>query len=191
MSSNRERELWKELNKSLFLLAGVLVVFLAAAYVGIGLVTPGRPSDENVLHVLCKLAQDVIANLIPVSLLYISSYLFVRHVQELWSEQETQKLVSRVSSEIGTLLEQGLAALREEGLVIHSAKYGVGSVTVDVAQRLRELISSGRLEIPARHRVLGIDDPAEGVEKQLEVVYSHAVHRQTRTVPEGETLLLP
>ena len=192
MSNNRERELWTELGRRDYLLAGAILVILAIAYGIIGWVTPGRPSGENVLHILCRLGQDVIANIIPVSLLFILSYLFLRRVQALRSEQETQQLASRVSSEVAKLLEQELAALTEEGLVIHSAKYGIGVRVIDVTQRLREFISAGKLtEIPVSHGFLGMDDPAEHAKKQLEVVYSYAVRRQTIVTREDEKLSLP
>lgn len=80
---------------------------------------------------------------------------------------------------------------KEQGeLIIHSAKYGAQSHTVDVTSLVGSKVSSGRLEIFATNANLG-GDPAKGVVKELEVVYYYAGRKHSVLIPEGEKLILP
>jgi len=188
MSDDRERELLRQLGWRDFLLAAAVLVILVVAYVVISLASQSGTSLGNIL---CTFGLDIIANLIPVCLLFIVSYLLLRRVQALRSEQETQQLLSKLSSEVRKLLKEELATARQQGLAIHSADYGAGNTVEDVTQQVRELVSAGKLEMIADHNVLGIADPVKGVRKRLKVVYSHAVHNQTVIINEGDKLLLP
>jgi hypothetical protein len=188
VGDDREKELWRQLELRDFLLAGFLVAMFVVAYIGISLWA--RPGD-NLCDILYRFGLDIIANLTPVPLLFIVSYLFLRRVQALRSEQEARQLVSMVAPEVRRLLKDELTAARQQGLVIRSADYGVGDRVEDVTQRIRELVSEEKLEVRAHHDNLGIRDPAEHIKKRLRVVYSYAVHSRTVITDEGDTLSLP
>jgi hypothetical protein len=76
------------------------------------------------------------------------------------------------------------------GLSILSARYGVGESWKDVAEILRSSISEGSLSIQVTNNTLG-HDPAPGMGKTLEVIYSHAGRTYTRSIHETGWLHLP
>jgi hypothetical protein len=68
-------------------------------------------------------------------------------------------------------------------LLIHSARYGAGDVTVDVAPYLRRQIAAGHRKIPVSDNLLdGGDDPCKCVEKDLIVEYSRMGEKQNKRI---------
>lgn len=77
---------------------------------------------------------------------------------------------------------------REE-LRIIQANYGTPSNSIDVTQRLNELIQNGRLTTVASNELAG--DPDVGVAKTLEVKYEHNGITITKKYSENEPVDLP
>ena len=71
-------------------------------------------------------------------------------------------------------------------LVIKSARYGAGDRWADVTEVLRAAVRNNSLQIEASNSLAG--DPAPGVVKQLELVYSLDGQEFSLRVREGETV---
>ncbi len=82
------------------------------------------------------------------------------------------------------ILEQEISYLRS-GLLIHSARYGAGDVTTDVAPYLQRQIAMGRRNIPVGNSLLdGGEDPCKNVKKVGRVEYSRQGRHETQEVIE-------
>jgi ppGpp synthetase/RelA/SpoT-type nucleotidyltranferase len=119
--------------------------------------------------------------------------------------REQIKALARVASSCSRLVDSIMATHRDweenrdvepadaqqrlEPLTIHSARYGGSGEFVDVTAAVAKQVAAGHLEILASNELAG--DPCPGKLKELTVEYSHRGHKQTRTIPEGETLSLP
>lgn len=97
MNNEREKNLWKELDALAFWASTIAIIILAIAYFVIGGI---KPSEESIWSLACSFAMEIIANLIPVFLLFAGAYAFFRRIQAMRSEQETEELVSRISDKI-------------------------------------------------------------------------------------------
>lgn len=97
---------------------------------------------------------------------------------------------------LGSLLGIIMAVIRiifpntKNKVIILSAKYGANNGWMDVAPLLKTKIKNGKLQISANNSELG-DDPAPGVVKQLNVIYSYNGITYTKIVSETEMLTLP
>lgn len=103
MSNKREKSLWKEIDKFAFLVSAAVPVILAVVYF---VVAGARPSEGTIWSIARTLALDVIANVIPTFLLFAGSYLLLRHLQLLRSEQETEQLADRVALQVVEMLRK-------------------------------------------------------------------------------------
>jgi hypothetical protein len=115
----------------------------------------------------------------------------------LWSERETEELVSKVAdmvkSELGTLKEAAkadqAAAIVERSLIIKSAKYGAEGHYNDVTDRVRSAIAAGKVKIRVDDDVFG-PDPIKGVPKTVTVDYIYAgIEGYSKTVPQRADLI--
>jgi hypothetical protein len=71
------------------------------------------------------------------------------------------------------------------GLLIHSARYGAGDITKDVAPYIKRKIATGHRKIPVGNSLLdGGDDPCRNAKKTGVVEYSRPGKRETQTVIE-------
>ena len=187
MSNNREKNLWKEMDRLAFWASIAAIVILTVIYFAIGRM---KPDEESIWSTACVFVLDIIANLIPVLLLFMGSYALLRRIQAFRTEQETEELASKIASKVAGLLRTGHPANVAQGeLIIESAMYGAEDKT-DVTQLLRSKVSSGRLEIRVCNDDLG-GDPSPGAVKELEVVYFYAGHKYSIIVSEGGILSLP
>ena len=103
MSGNREKEVWKELDRLTFLASIVAIVILVAIYFIIGEM---KPSEESIWNTVKVFVQDIIINLIPVFLLFMGSYAVFRRIQTLRSERETEDLASKVAFKVVEVLRE-------------------------------------------------------------------------------------
>ncbi|MCC6540543.1 MAG: DUF3395 domain-containing protein [Bryobacterales bacterium] len=74
-------------------------------------------------------------------------------------------------------------------LKIVAARYGAGSRTVDVRERLQALVKDNTLSVRADNAAFG--DPAPAVAKTLEVTYEYRGAQAQTSVKEGAMLTLP
>lgn len=103
MSQKRESNLWNELYFFQFIGASVVIVLLVAIYFIITFTNPNEGSNWAVARLL---ALSVIANLIPIFVLFTGSYALFRRIQTLRSERDTENLASKISSEIRTTIQK-------------------------------------------------------------------------------------
>jgi hypothetical protein len=81
-------------------------------------------------------------------------------------------------------LEDEVAYLRS-GFVVHSARYGAGDSTADVAPYLRRQIGLGCRKIPVGNSLLdGGGDPCPNAKKTAVVEFSRHGKRETQTMIE-------
>jgi HEAT repeat protein len=73
-------------------------------------------------------------------------------------------------------------------LVIKSARYGAGDRWVDVTEALRAAVRNNSLQVEASNSLAG--DPAPGVVKELQIVYSLGDQEFSLRVKEGEMIRL-
>ena len=189
MSNNREKDLWEILDNYHLWMALLVIVILVVSYFGIGWMVPNEGSRWYMAR---QLLQDIIANLIPVILVFIILYAFFRHTQTLRSKRETGELSSEISSKVANMLQSELGFQTRGRLIIHSAKYGAEDCYNDVTQNLNSAISAaGRIEdLPIDNTYLG-PDPIKRVSKKLTVEYFYAGRKRSITKDEGDKLSLP
>jgi len=195
MSNNREKDLWKELRKRDVLLALLVMAMLIGAYPFFA-----KPNEKTFWSVYAynTLAADVIANVIPVFLVYILSYTLLHRIQALWSERETGELASKVADRVKselTLKASHQVDMPEGQLIIKAAKYGATVKNIDyyndVTNVVRSAIVAGRVEIPVNNDHFG-PDPIKREPKAVTVDYVYAGRDgYSKTVPEKAKLLLP
>jgi hypothetical protein len=75
-------------------------------------------------------------------------------------------------------------------LQIVRAFYGLNNQNNDVTQLLRGMVRNGSLIVQVNNNNMG-DDPAQGADKVLTVIYRYQGREQTSTVKEGGTLRIP
>ena len=145
------------------------------------------------------LVAEVIANIIPVLLVYILSYTLLHRIQALWSERETGELASKVAdmvkSELSALKASHPIDMPEGQLIIKSAKYGATVKNIDyyndVTNVVRSAIVAERVEMPVNNDHFG-PDPIKREPKHVTVDYVYAGRDgYSKTVPEKATLFLP
>ena len=73
---------------------------------------------------------------------------------------------------------------------IISARYGVGSQSIDVAQRLQSMVTNNGLSIRVNNDLFG-SDPAPGRTKELWISYNYQGQRRNMRVREGNNLRIP
>jgi hypothetical protein len=76
-----------------------------------------------------------------------------------------------------------------QSLVIRSAKYGLGSATIDVTTQLMAMNNQGRIDVKVANLLAG--DPCPGKIKELVVDYTHNGTPLLKTVKENDWLHLP
>jgi len=104
MSQNRVRELLGLMDKIIAWATVPVLLLLVGGYLVIDYFWT---SDQSSLwRGLPELLKDVIANLIPVCVLFIGSYLLFRRIPSMKAEQEMDELVSRVCSKVAHILEK-------------------------------------------------------------------------------------
>ena len=194
MSNNREKDLWRELDRRDILMAFLVTAFLIIIYHVIGWT---RPSEESIWSIIRTFALDTIVNLIPVFLLYIGVRVLFRHTQALRTEKETEELASKVAnnvkSELGALREAAkadqAAAIEERSLIIKSAKYGAEGHYNDVTDRVKSAIAAGKVKMRVDDDVFG-PDPIKKVPKKVTVDYVYAGREgYSKTVPQNADLI--
>ena len=75
------------------------------------------------------------------------------------------------------------------GLKIVSAKYGVGTNTLDVGSAVTGLIENGRLNFVVSAGALNVDDPAPGKPKTLTIVYTiNGGGNNTKSAIDGDAV---
>ena len=89
MNNKRESDLWKQIDRLIFIIAILGLIILVGAYFAV-------TNLENIDPVLRDLILSVITNTIPTFLLFIGAYLVFRHIEKLRSERDTDELADRV-----------------------------------------------------------------------------------------------
>ena len=98
MSENRERELLNELGRLAFIGSGTIIVLLIVAYFFI-------EALEGISPTIRDLVQAVIANLIPVFLMFFISFWLFSRIQRVVSERESDNLTNKIASRVEVLLK--------------------------------------------------------------------------------------
>ena len=114
---------------------------------------------------------------------------------ELTSQEVGEKL-GLSSTRISQLANHARAQLKEVSshkynlnitetseIIIVSATYGTEDVTIDITQKVIEMISSGSMQFKVSNRLGG--DPCKGKHKHLYIVYTIDGTETTKKVPEG------
>jgi len=96
MSEQREKDLWKELDRLAFLVSVLAVIILTIAYFIIAWTVPGA----DALNIAREFALEVIANLIPTFLLFAGAYALFRRIQTMKSDREIEELTSKVTAKV-------------------------------------------------------------------------------------------
>lgn len=89
MDNKRESNLWKQIDRMIFIIAVLGLIILVGAYFFVA----NLGSIDNVLR---ELILNVITNIIPTSLLFIGAYLIFRQIEKLRSERDADEIADRV-----------------------------------------------------------------------------------------------
>lgn len=89
MQNKRESDLWKQIDKLIFIIAILGLIILIGGYF---IVANLKTIDPT----LRELILNVITNIIPTSLLFIGAYLVFRHIEKLRSERNTDEIADKV-----------------------------------------------------------------------------------------------
>lgn len=103
-SHNHTEQLLGQFDRLAYLGALVLIILLVGLYFW---VAAFNPSANSALEYAQKLALGLIPNLIPILLLFVLSYALFRKIQQIKSEQETDSLANKISSEVNKSLLAG------------------------------------------------------------------------------------
>jgi len=97
-NTNREQELWKEIDKLAFWSSFIAIILFATAYFLIAnFLTNG---------ILRDFLLGIISNIIPVFLAFSVSYIFLRKIQAIRSETDNEKLANHISSTVLSMLRK-------------------------------------------------------------------------------------
>jgi len=99
--------------------------------------------------------------------------------------EDLYEFVRRQALKVDSVLDQ----IMQGGLVITTARYGLGDHYVDVSQQLNDAITDDKLRVFVGNQLAG--DPCPNVAKNLILEYRFRDQTFQRTVNEGETLDLP
>ena len=105
MSNQREKDLWKEIDRFAFWTSLLAIIILTVAYFLIAGVWTGEAQLLNVTQIFLL---NVIANLIPVLFLFASSYALFRRIQTLKAEREVEELSQQIAEKVATKVLQSL-----------------------------------------------------------------------------------
>jgi archaellum component FlaF (FlaF/FlaG flagellin family) len=89
MDNKRESNLWKQVDRLIFIIAILGLIILVGAYFFVA-------NLENIDSTLRELILNVITNIIPTSLLFIGAYLVFRQIEKLRSERDADEIADRV-----------------------------------------------------------------------------------------------
>lgn len=79
-----------------------------------------------------------------------------------------------------------------DGLVIHSAEYGLDGHDIDVTDHVRGLVRNNRIVVTVKNELWGGRDPVPGTRKRLRLVYSVGSQpRRAIEVTEKDRLKIP
>jgi len=132
----REDNLWKALDQLAFWLSGLAILILTLGYFAIPSFIVASPLRDFLL--------GIITNLIPVFLLFALSYAFLRQIQSIRSEQETDFLVEKVINSLKVELLTDLS--RNQNKVAAE----VSKIQTDIAglgQTVQEQIQQKKIKI--------------------------------------------
>lgn len=105
-------------------------------------------------------------------------------------EIKKSAIQSGASLPLGVGAGGGASPVVSDVLEIEKAFYGAGAKGADVAERLRQRISDGKIIMLVTNNNMG-GDPLKGVNKMLQVTYVCGGYRKSVEVPEGQSLVLP
>jgi hypothetical protein len=112
MSKQREKELWKELERLAFWVAMLLTVLSVVAYFVIAGSVPENPEPSDVrVFVL-----NVITNLVPTLLLFVVGYIFLRRIQSMKAEKEAEEFADMIASKVYEQVLEMLSASAPQGV---------------------------------------------------------------------------
>ncbi len=103
----REKALWKELDRLAFWASLFTITLLTVAYF---LIASSAPSDTQVLSIAHTFALNVIANLIPTFILFVVSYVLLRRVQNLKTSKESEEIAEEIANRVYTKLLETISA---------------------------------------------------------------------------------
>jgi len=89
MDNKRETDLWKQIDRLIFIIALLGLIILVGAYFFV-------TNMKNIDSASRDLILSVITNIIPTSLLFIGAYLVFRHIEKLRSERDSDELADKV-----------------------------------------------------------------------------------------------
>jgi heme/copper-type cytochrome/quinol oxidase subunit 2 len=89
MENKRESQLWKQIDRLIFIIAVLGLTLLVVVYYVIA-------NLENIDSTLRELILSIITNIIPTSLLFIGAYLIFRQIEKLRSERDADEIADRV-----------------------------------------------------------------------------------------------
>lgn len=89
MDNKRESNLWKQIDRLIFIIAILGFLILVGAYFFVA-------DLENIDSTLRELILNTIANIIPTSLLFIGAYLVFRQIEKLRSERDADEIADKV-----------------------------------------------------------------------------------------------
>lgn len=95
----REEELWKEIDRLALWSSAIAILLLTLAY----FLIPNFIQNTLIRDFL----MGIITNLIPVFLLFALSYVFLRRIQTIRSERDTEVLVRRIANTVRSMLADG------------------------------------------------------------------------------------
>lgn len=92
----REEELWKEIDRLALWSSAIAILLLTLAY----FLVPNFVQNTLIRDFLL----GIITNLIPVFLLFALSYVFLRRIQTIRSERDTENLVRKITNTVRSIL---------------------------------------------------------------------------------------
>lgn len=90
MENKREADLWKQIDRLIFVIAILGLIILVGAYFVV-------TNMENMDYALRELILSTITNIIPTSLLFIGAYLVFRHIEKLRAERDSDEIADKVA----------------------------------------------------------------------------------------------
>jgi heme/copper-type cytochrome/quinol oxidase subunit 2 len=102
MIDKRESDLWKQIDRLIFIISVLGLIILVGAYFIIA-------NLQTIDAIIRNFVLNIIVNIIPTFLLFIGAYLVFRHIEKLRSERDTDELADKVLLKLTQALSEARA----------------------------------------------------------------------------------
>lgn len=156
----REEELWKEIDRLALWSSTIAILLLTLAY----FLIPNFVQNTLIRGFLL----GIITNLIPVFLLFALSYVFLRRIQTIRSERDTENLVRRITSTVRSILIDDQLSNQGDTSTPSNLKNEDGEMAARISSLRNE--NADLRAVIAFVEQIGVDSGLQSVQESVEAI---------------------